>query len=688
MKQFKMLLISLMFSLLVVNLLAACGATTPPEPAPAPAESSEETASEPAAAEPATETESEAAAEPAEAAAPAEVKVAMVLPGSISDRGFNQSAYEGLQRIEKELGVEVAYSESTPIAEFEQVYLDFIDQGFNVIIGHGFQFGDVATKLAAEYPDVTFIVDNNPVVNGPNLAGIAPKTWESAYLLGVLAGLTTETNKIGGIAGFDFPVIVAQMEGYRMGAQAVNPDIEVNNIYIGSMEDVAKAKEAAFAQISAGADVIFHIADAAGIGVIQAAAEEDVWAIGWGLDQSDVAPENVLSSLLLRNDELLVQDIQKLLDGTWTGEVRLYGLDTGVVGIAPVNEAVPAEVAEQVEQVRAQLLAGEIDVPYVTEPADGSAPAAAAETEAEAAAPVTDLRVAMVLPGPISDKGFNQGGYAGLELIASELGAETAFSESTPIAEFEQVYRDFADQGFNVIIGHGFEFGDVALKVAPDYPDTKFIVGSHPFVAAENVAGITGETWQSAYVLGALAGLMTESNKIGGIAGFDFPIIVSQMEAYKLGAQSVNPDVEVTNVYIGTFDDAAKAKEAAFAQISAGADVIFHIADAAGVAVVQAAEEEGVWAIGWGLDQNSLAPKTVISSLLFGNDDLYLQDVEKIADGTWTGEARTYGLATGVVGIADFYGLVPNEVAEQIEQIKQEIIDGTIEVPYITEPTE
>lgn len=309
--------------------------------------------------------------------------------------------------------------------------------------------------------------------------------------------------------------------------------------------------------------------------------------------------------------------------------------------------------------------------------------------EPEAAEPEEEqLRVAVVFPGSISDQGFNQAGYEGLLEIEEEFNAEIAYSENTPVAEYEQVYLDYAEQGYDVIIGHGFEFGEVALEVAPEYPDITFIVDSNPVVEAENVAGITGETWQATYLLGVLAARMSETGKIGGIAGFDFPIIVSQMESYKLGAQSVNPDIEVTIVYIGSFEDVATAKEAAFAQFSAGVDVIFHIADAAGIGVIQAAEEEGVWAIGWGLDQNSVAPDTVISSLLFSGGELLLQDVGKVVDGTWTGEVRLYGLETGVVGIADYYGLVPDDVAEEIEQVKQDIIDGKIEVPYITEPTD
>jgi len=298
------------------------------------------------------------------------------------------------------------------------------------------------------------------------------------------------------------------------------------------------------------------------------------------------------------------------------------------------------------------------------------------------------LKVAMVLPGAINDQGFNQAGYAGLKLIEKELNAETAYSEHTPIAEFEQVYRDFAEQGFDVVIGHGFEFGDVALNVAPDYPDVKFIVGMHPFAEAENVAGIAAKLWESAYVLGHLAGRMTENDTIGGIGGFDFPVIISQMEAYRMAAQKVNPDVKVTNVYIGTFDDPAKGKEAAYAQISAGADVIFHVADAAGVGVIQACAEEDLWSIGFALDQHHLAPESVISSLLFHTDKMYLLDVQKLIDGTWTGEPRAYGIASGVTDIADFYGLVPDDIAAEVMEVRQDIVDGELKVPYIPEKKE
>ncbi|MFC2029342.1 BMP family protein [Chloroflexota bacterium] len=660
------LIAGLLVCLMIVTMVAGCGQATE-EPAPEPAPTEAEAAPEPA------------AEEPEEA-----LRVAAVFPGTINDEGFNQAGYEGLLMIEEQLGAEIAFSELTPVADFVNTYRDFADQGYDIIIGHGFEFGDPAMEVAPDYPDIKFIVDSNPVVSAENVAGITGKTWESAYLLGVIAGLMTETGKIGGIAGFDFPILIAQMEAYRLGAESVRPDVDVTTVYIGSFEDVSQGKEAALAQASADVDVIFHIADAAGVGVIQAIEEAGIWGLGWGLDQNHLAPDNILSSLLFSGGELLLQDVEKVVDGSWTGDVRLYGLDTGVIGIADYHGLVPDDVAAQVEEVKEKIISGEVEVPYIPEVGGGGAEL----PESEQAASGEPLRVAAVFPGTINDQGFNQAGYEGLLMIEEELGAEIAFSELTPVADFVNTYRDFADQGYDIIIGHGFEFGDPAMEVAPDYPDIKFIVDSNPVVSAENVAGITGKTWESAYLLGVIAGLMTETGKIGGIAGFDFPILIAQMEAYRLGAESVRPDVDVTTVYIGSFEDVSQGKEAALAQASADVDVIFHIADAAGVGVIQAIEEAGIWGLGWGLDQNHLAPDNILSSLLFSGGELLLQDVEKVVDGSWTGDVRLYGLDTAVIGIADYHGLVPDDVAAQVEEAKQQIISGEIEVPYIEEASE
>lgn len=295
------------------------------------------------------------------------------------------------------------------------------------------------------------------------------------------------------------------------------------------------------------------------------------------------------------------------------------------------------------------------------------------------------LRVALVLPGSISDKGFNESAYNGLKMLKEQLGVETTFSESTPSANFERVFRGFADDGNDIIIGHGFEFGDVAAKVSKDYPKQYFIVTNRPGISGPNLAGISPNGRDSAFLVGVLAGLTTKSNKIGVVIGFDFPTLIAQTEAFRLGVKSVNPKAELSVSYIGTFDDPAKGKEAALAQISAGADLIYQSADSAGVGALQAAEEKGVKAIGWGVDQYSVAPKTVIATQVVDTAAMMVQEVKLIMDGKFEGKTIDFGLDTGVVGVSDYHGLVPPEIGAQVEAWRQAIMSGALTVPFLTD---
>jgi basic membrane protein A len=299
------------------------------------------------------------------------LRVALVLPGSADDKGFNQAAYEALPILEERFGAETAYSENTPVNEFEQAFRDYAEQGFNVVIGQGFEFGEVAMKVAPDYPDTFFLVTNNPDVQGPNLQGLQPASWEAAYLAGVAAGTVSRSGKVGGIAGQEFPVIVAQMEAFKLGVLAVKPGAEVRLTYLGTFEDVEKAKETARAMIDDGVDVLYHIADAAGLGVIQAAQEAGIWAIGWGKDQNGVAPDTVFTSQIVDQTAMIVDGVAAIAEGTFEGKPRTFGLDSDVLGLAPIR-ALPGELASKVEtavaDAKAKILSGETEVPFIPEP--------------------------------------------------------------------------------------------------------------------------------------------------------------------------------------------------------------------------------------------------------------------------------------------------------------------------------
>ncbi|MCU0504207.1 MAG: BMP family protein [Chloroflexi bacterium] len=312
---------------------------------------------------------------PAESAAPsaAALKVALVLPGPASDKGFNQSAYEALAELESKFGAETAYTESVAPNEFETAYRDYAGKGFNVIIGQGFEFGDIAAKVAPDYPDVKFLVTNNNALSGPNAEGLQPKSQDAAYLAGVVAGMATKSGKVGGIAGMQFPVIVAQMEAYKLGVLSVRPDAQVTLTYLGTFDDVAKAKETTQAMIDSGIDVIYHIADAAGVGVIQAADAGKILVIGWGKDQSELAPNAVVTSQIVDQKEMIVEAIGRIVNGQFAGEPQFFGLDTPVLGLAPIGAVdtdTAAKIQAKVDEVEAAILSGTTEVPFIPEPSN------------------------------------------------------------------------------------------------------------------------------------------------------------------------------------------------------------------------------------------------------------------------------------------------------------------------------
>jgi basic membrane protein A and related proteins len=294
-------------------------------------------------------------------------------------------------------------------------------------------------------------------------------------------------------------------------------------------------------------------------------------------------------------------------------------------------------------------------------------------------------RVALVLPGPISDQGFNAGAYAGLQLIQSKLNARTVYSEDTSTANYERVIRSFADDGNDIVILHGLEFADLARKIAPDYPKQFFVVTDATGLSGPNYVSIRGGSEEAAFLCGIVAGLTTRSNRVGAVIGFDFPLLVAQAEALRLGARSVNPKAELFVTYIGTFQDPAKAKEAALAQISNGVDILYHIADAAGIGVIQAAEERGVKAIGWGVDQNVLAPKTVVTSEVIHTADLMLMEVKSIMNGNFNPQPLIAGFRDRGVDLADYQGLGSPEVAAKVAAWHDALASGRLRIDFTSQ---
>ena len=298
----------------------------------------------------------------------AKLKFAMVTDvGGVNDQSFNQSAWEGLQRVEKDFGIKVAYKESKQDADYAPNMETLTDAGFDLIWGIGFLMGDAIKATAQINPDQKYAIID--FAYGPetpkNVTGVVFQEEQPSFLVGYIAGKMTKTNKIGFVGGIKFPLIERFEYGYMAGARMANPKCEVLSQYAESFTDAAKGKAIANNMYQKGADIVFHASGGVGDGVIEAAKEKGKWAIGVDKDQNFLAPDNVLTSAMKRVDNAIYDVGRKLKDGQWRGgETMVYNLSNEGVGIAPTSKKhVPADILAEVDQLVARIKKGDFKVP-------------------------------------------------------------------------------------------------------------------------------------------------------------------------------------------------------------------------------------------------------------------------------------------------------------------------------------
>lgn len=294
-------------------------------------------------------------------------KIGLVLSvGGLGDKSFNDSAYEGLKRAEKELGIVPVYGQPEQMAEDEKYLRQYAEQGMGLVIAVGFLMKDALEKVAGEFPGAHFAIID-AVVEAPNVASLIFREHEGSFLVGAIAGLVTETGKVGFIGGMDIPLIHKFEVGYTEGVKYVNPDADVIIAYAGSgpeaFHDPVKGKSLALSQFGRGADIIFQAAGSTGNGVIDAAQERGLYAIGVDANQNYMAPGHVLTSMLKRVDVSVFEIIKEIVEGKFTGGEHVYGLEIDGVGYAldQYNEGLLAQdVIDRIEEIKADIVAGKI----------------------------------------------------------------------------------------------------------------------------------------------------------------------------------------------------------------------------------------------------------------------------------------------------------------------------------------
>ena len=295
---------------------------------------------------------------------PNDYDMVLILPGPINDQSWNATNYSGLAAANEQLGTNIEYVESVQQSDFESTFRNYGSRGFDVVIAAGTQFDDAAVNVAPSYPETHYIIINGANSNDTNLTGVTIREWESGYLAGVLAGLSSETGIIGQIGGFPNPLMKDALNGVTKGARAVNADFgRAIRAYANSWSDVAKGKELATSMIDRNADVIFAYANQAGLGALQAAQEaDDVNFIGFASNQNDIAPRIIPASVVYRYDQLYVFVVGKFLDETLEPGVLSVGLEEGIIDVVYSDTAID-EMRTEIDAAREGILSGDITKP-------------------------------------------------------------------------------------------------------------------------------------------------------------------------------------------------------------------------------------------------------------------------------------------------------------------------------------
>jgi basic membrane lipoprotein Med (substrate-binding protein (PBP1-ABC) superfamily) len=259
------------------------------------------------------------------------LRVGLVTPGSIADAAWNSGAYQGLQRIHDSLGLPVSHIEARTPAEQDEALRTYAVQGYGLVFAHGFEFQDAAERISAQYPRTIIIITSGQRAKG-NVAPLIFRLEEASYLAGMVAGGLTRTNVLGFVGGIELPPIKAAYQGWVNGARAVNPKVQSREIYLNSFDDAAAGREAALALIRVGADMFHHNADAAALGIFQAAKEHPgVYVFGANADQSGLAPGRVIGSAVIDLPRAFVLVATEVRAGRFTPHVEAFGLRSGVV---------------------------------------------------------------------------------------------------------------------------------------------------------------------------------------------------------------------------------------------------------------------------------------------------------------------------------------------------------------------
>ena len=514
-----------------------------------------------------------------------------------------------------------------------------------------------------------------------------------------MAGKATKTNEIGYVAAFPIPEVIRGINAFTLGVRTANPQATVHVVWTNTWFGPPEEKEAAEALLDQGVDVIAQHQDTTE--PQKAAADRGALSIGYDSDMRAFVGDTVLTSPMWNWGPKYLDIVEKIKAGTYSSESYWGGMEGEVVALAELSPLVDADTAAMVDDYQAKILSGDWDVfcgPIKGQNGEMSVAAGQCLSdqemlslgwfvdgvvgEAPETPPVVEAgempKAAFVYVGPTGDLGWTYAHDQG-RLALEDMGIETAYVELVAEGpDSARVIRDFAEKGYGIIFATSFGYMDSVLEVAADYPDTIF---EHctGYKTADNVGTYDGRGYQGWYLAGMVAGKMTEKNVLGYIAPYPIPEVIRNMNAFTLGARSVNPDVEVHPLWIYAWVDPPKEREAAEALYDAGADVIARESDS--TEADKLAQEKGIYVIGYNSDvARDQSPDAFLTAPIWHWDVFYKKAVQDVANGTWTNAPVWWGMPEGILSLATIADFVPDDVKALVDNEQARILNGEFDV--------